>query len=165
MIEQSVGASEATTGGPGKAFLDHFPDHARSWAMSQFLDQIRTGGPTTPAGVATAVAERARAQADEAERRRQWTDVATWSSLFHAVRGYRAQAEALAGAALEWEALPPAERARQKAARAEAGRRAWMAGQPPTEKQLAFLRALGYCGPVANRAEASQLIDRLRGPR
>ncbi|MCX7601462.1 MAG: hypothetical protein N2Z75_05910 [Meiothermus sp.] len=38
-----------------------------------------------------------------------------------------------------------------------------METQPPTEKQLAYLRALGHTGEVANRLEASRLIEQLKG--
>jgi hypothetical protein len=37
-----------------------------------------------------------------------------------------------------------------------------MSTQPATEKQLAYLEALGWRGPIGDRRQASDLIDRLR---
>jgi hypothetical protein len=53
---------------------------------------------------------------------------------------------------------------RRKSLRGARYREEWMATQPPTERQLAYLRRLGWTGPVVSKAEASQLIDeRLKG--
>jgi hypothetical protein len=60
-----------------------------------------------------------------------------------------------------YERLSPEAKARLKEQRAEEGRRAWMSTQPPTDKQLAYLRSLGYAGEVPDRLRASELIDRL----
>jgi hypothetical protein len=38
-----------------------------------------------------------------------------------------------------------------------------MAEQPPTAKQLAYLRSLGWPDGASSKAEASALIDRLPG--
>jgi len=53
--------------------------------------------------------------------------------------------------------------ARRKSLRSARYRAQWLATQPPTEKQLAYLRVLGHYGPVVSRAEASRLIDELKG--
>ena len=69
---------------------------------------------------------------------------------------------AFAAWAIAWEALPPAEKERQKAAKSEPHRQTWMQQQPPTEKQRSYLLAFGYHGEITSKAHASELIDRIR---
>src|SRR5205823_634194 len=74
-------------------------------------------------------------------------------------------AGALAYAAwvLWWEAMPDVERERLKAERARVYQLQAMGTQAPTERQIGYLRSLGYRGPApASKAEASALIDRWR---
>jgi len=56
--------------------------------------------------------------------------------------------------AIQWDRLSDPEKQRVKAER-------WMAEQPPTEKQVKYLRSLGYDGEVESKLHASELIDRL----
>ena len=39
---------------------------------------------------------------------------------------------------------------------------AWLSNQPPTERQVAFLRGLGHTDDVTSKLQASQLIAQLR---
>jgi hypothetical protein len=57
------------------------------------------------------------------------------------------------------EAMPRAERERQKAEAAATHQKAWMARQAPTVKQLEFLKALGCGETPKDRLQASQLIE------
>jgi len=61
--------------------------------------------------------------------------------------------------AIEYERLPPGDKARIKAGRAQEGIDAWMDRQEPTAKQVAYLRGRGYTGPIHSRRHASALID------
>ncbi len=71
-----------------------------------------------------------------------------------------------ADAVLDWNALPPEERARRKEAQAAGYRQQRMAELEPTGKQLDFLRTLGdEAPPPQNRAEASQRIEELKSRR
>jgi hypothetical protein len=74
-----------------------------------------------------------------------------------------AEHEEAVGAYLDWawgwEHTPPAERARMKVARGEEHRRAWLAQQPPSEKQVAYCRSLGWTGAIESKAHASEIID------
>lgn len=67
------------------------------------------------------------------------------------------------GAFLSWVSqYTPAERQQQR----QQGRQEAMAQRPPSEKQLAYLQALGDDGPApGNMSEASQRIDALRRAR
>ena len=59
------------------------------------------------------------------------------------------------------ESLPEAERQRLKALRADEQRAAYMESQPPSEKQLLYLKGLGHAEDQmpTSKAEASKLID------
>ena len=75
---------------------------------------------------------------------------------------YHDEAMAFAAWAPAWEALPPAEKERQKAAKGAAHRQTYMEQQPPTDKQRGYLAMLGYTGEVTSKAQASDLIDKIR---
>ncbi|BDG59922.1 hypothetical protein caldi_10120 [Caldinitratiruptor microaerophilus] len=78
------------------------------------------------------------------------------------IEAHPEEARRFASWAISWASLPAGVREQVKVQRAERYRREWMAHQPPTERQLAYLYRLGYAGsPPSNRAEASELIDRL----
>lgn len=81
--------------------------------------------------------------------------------LLWALGSDRQDALRFAQKVLDWRALPPAEREKRKAERAEAARLEWMATKEPTEKQIALLRKLGYSGEVTDRAQASRMIGGL----
>jgi hypothetical protein len=78
-----------------------------------------------------------------------------------ALTAYPDEAAAFAAWCFGWEAKPDAERQAIKEARAHEGMRHWMSGQPATERQMAYLARLGHRGPVGDRRQASDLIDRL----
>ncbi len=133
------------------AFFSHFPHNQWATAANMLLEAVRAGCSEPHQVVGYAV---------EKARRRYWNEAAC--SL---VELSELDPEALlAGArwALWWESLPPAEKHRFRAERAEEAKERWMAEQPPTEKQLAYLHSLGYRDLTpANRLEASRLIDKL----
>lgn len=136
------------------AYLTYFPTEQRSSAVNILLEAVRAGCSEPHQVVGYALEKAARRTWNEAARR----TLRLLSELdFEAL---------LAGArwALWWESLPYAERQRLKAERSEPVIERWMAGQPPTEKQLRYLHNLGYRGPTpANRLEASKLIDGFLG--
>src|SRR5690348_9528756 len=68
-------------------------------------------------------------------------------ALLDALRDDPMGAREYSQAALQWAALPQAERDRLKAARSDEHRRAHMAGLEVTPKQREYLQALGYGGP------------------
>jgi len=61
---------------------------------------------------------------------------------------------------LRREGLPDEEKRRLKEAAGDRYRRDYMEKQPPTEKQLGYLRSLGYLHTPTNRLEASDLIEK-----
>jgi hypothetical protein len=133
-----------------ETFLGHFATEQKSAAANLILKAVRAGcdNPHQVVGYVIATAER--------RLRLGWG-----AELAQAVLELDRET-LLAGArwALWWESLPYAEKQRLKAERSTPAIERYMAEQPPTEKQLSYLQALGYSGPApANRLEASRLID------
>lgn len=127
-----------------------------------FLRSVRAG-ERTPDGVAREALNDLRAHLRESLASRVNTDTLALQRLISVVLAHPSEALLLAGEALAWESLPGHERTAIKDARADHYRREWMEAQPPSEKQLAFLKVLGYLGPVQSKQHAGELIDQLRG--
>ena len=141
-----------------RAFLGHFLAPRRSATANWFHDAVR-GGATTPATVLHQVQQ-------TVQRRLNWasprTDVAHLQAVLTALQEDRAGALAYAASVITYEQLPHEARQRVKAERATPYLQEAMRGKAVTDKQSAYLRALGYTGPQPeDRAAASALIDRL----
>jgi hypothetical protein len=142
-----------------RAFLELFPTAERN-ALAQFFHQRVRGGAATPLSVTIRVAAHIGARLDQVwgdgvERRLQ--------AYLDALVDHFDLALRYAQSALTWEALPAEQRARIKEGRNETFRREYMAGQPPTDKQVNYLAKLGWTGTVPeSKAAASDLIDRLQ---
>ena len=158
MIPQSESSHYEHTTDP-RAFLEHFLAPRRSVTANWFHDAVR-GGATTPATVLHQVHQ-------TVQRRLHWaspqTDVAHLQTVLTALQEDRDGALAHAQSVIDYERLPYEARQRMKAERANPYLQEAMGGKPVTERQTAFLRALGYAGPQPqDRATASALIDRLK---
>jgi len=89
-------------------------------------------------------------------------DLNAADEMLDIIVGHEVAALGFAAWALAWEALPEDERDTIKQAHRQEHKSAWMAENPPSERQLGYLRSLGYAGmPPATMAEASEAIDRL----
>jgi len=138
--------------------LEHFPVAHRSTIANWFHYAVR-GGSRTPAAVVHQVYQ-------TVQRRLQWASAHTADAHLCAVlevlQADRADALAYAESVLSYEQLPHEARQRVKAERATPYLQEAMRGKAVTDKQSAYLRALGYTGPQPeDRAAASALIDRL----
>lgn len=136
-----------------RLYLSYFPHSQRSGAINHLLEAVRAGcdEPNQVVGFAL---ERARYKS-------QWSD---YARLFLALAELDLDA-IFAGArwGLWWESLSIAEKAAYRRPQQERAIQAWMEGQPPTERQMAYLKSLGYTGPEpSSRAEASRLIESLK---
>lgn len=142
-------------------FLSHFPTERRSRVVNMFLDPVRRLGVTS----ADMLVEHIRRNLDQRIREAAYwrsPDLGALTDIRAVIEARPDEARRFALWAIAWASLPGEVRDRAKAQRAEHYRREWMAQQQPTDRQLAHLRRLGYQGPPpANRAEASELIDRL----
>jgi len=145
----------------GRALLERFPSNRRSYISNTFLYAVRSGA-RTPGKVLTDVEHEL---SETAKRSRRWgfTDtIERTESIYSILNEFHDEALAFAAWAIRWEALPPAERERQKRAKGEVHRQAYMEQQPATDKQVAYIRSLGYQGPVTSKAHASSLIEQLK---
>ncbi len=144
---------------PRRSFLAHVPEGLRSQITNVLLARVRAG-MHSPEAVVDDALRRLR------ERIGGWgrEDPQVREMLGLLIR-HRADALDFASWCLAWEQLPAAEKERQKAARGEEHRRAWLDQQPATAKQCDYLRSLGYAGEIRSKAHASELIDQLKRAR
>jgi len=142
-----------------RAFIELFGSRSAPIA-SRFYNVYRDEHPAAPEDLVRGVMK-------DAKRRYydRWASEKTKAEnldLARRLKSDRDEAVKFAQYVIWRENLTPEEHARLKAIQAEEGRRAWMETQPPTEKQINYLRLLGYEGEVESRGHASQLIDELR---
>ncbi len=143
-----------------RRLLGLFPTSARSLVANIFLDKVR-GGITEPCAIVDAVQR-------DATRRLAWAVSddrynPTAALLCSAIDNDPDEAIDFARWCIEWERLPNDQRQQLKEERGADHRRRWMEQQPATERQVAYVRALGWTGTEpASKAEASRLIDELR---
>jgi len=152
----------ASPSDPRRALLQRVAPPQRGPFMNMILGQGPSAGLTEPAAIVAAAKAELDRRIANARRYGDHDGLRKFSELYAVISENREEALALAAWAVEWESLPRAEREKAKAERAEEGRRAWMDTQPPTEKQIAYLRSLGFEGEVRSRLEASQRIDELK---
>lgn len=135
---------------PDRRFLNHFEIRQRATVANLFLYAVRRG-ITEPHRIVSAVRHDLLAQAirwgnhDGKERNEH---------ILSVIDTHFDEALDYARWALWWESLSAQERHRIKAEK-------WMAQQPATEKQIAYLRSLGWTGEIESKLHASELIDRL----
>ncbi len=145
----------------GRALLERFPNARRSYVANTFLYSVRSGARTPDKVLADVEHE----LSETAKRSRRWgfsETVERTETMYSILNEYHDEALAFAAWAIAWEALPTAERERQKRVKGEVHRQAYMEQQPATDKQVAYIRALGYEGPVTSKAHASSLIEQLK---
>lgn len=144
------------------AFRERFPQSQRSWITNTLLYVIRAGADT-PFRVLAAVHE---TLTETIARARRWNHLSDTTQrtqyALNTLLEHHDEAYAFAEWCLAWERLTPAEKARERAVKSEPHIRTYMEQQPATDKQIAYIRALGFAGEVTSKAHASELIDRLR---
>ena len=161
VLQHTTSALDQRNTDDGRTLLERFAAARRSYVANTFLYTVRAGA-RTPLQVLAAVNETLR-ETHARSQRWSFTDtVQRTEEVMAVLREYHAEAMAFAAWALAWEALSPAEKERQKAAKGAAHRQTSMEQQPPTDKQRAYLAALGYHGEISSKAHASELIDQLR---
>ncbi len=155
--------AHATTAPPiqaSKALLDHVPTGQRGPLSNRYRNVIRKGRAQTAVGVHGLVVAEVCEQLASAERWHPDSEYTLFlADLAALLCGHTDEGLAFAAYCLADEALPPEERRRRKAAQAAEAVRAHQDRQPPTEKQVAYLRRLGYTGAIDSKAHASSLID------
>jgi hypothetical protein len=136
-------------------FLGLVPESLRSQASNVVLARYRAGA-ATPSAIYYAAIEHLR------DRLGGWgNEDGNVRAILGLLVRHRAEALAYCAWAIDWEQLSPAEKDRLKAARGEEYRQAYQEAEPPTGKQRAYLRRLGYQGEPRSKRHASELIDQL----
>jgi hypothetical protein len=146
-----------------RPFLDRVGPH-RSHATNLFLAQARAG-VTMPQAIILRVTADLQARIAAARRYGQHDQEQRDQLILDAIYSHVDEARDMAAWAVEWETTPREQREQVKAQRGEQYRHAYMASQPATEKQIGYLRKLGYAGAVNSKAHASELIDGLLSQR
>ena len=161
VLQDTTPVPDQGTTEEGKALLERFPNARRSYVANTFLYSVRSG-VRTPAKV---LADVEHELSETAKRSRRWgfsETVERTETMYSILNEYHDEALAFAQWCISYEALPPGEKARQKAAKGEIHKQAYMEQQPATQKQIDYCRALGYHGPVTSKAHASSLIEQLK---
>jgi len=144
-----------------RPLLPHIPPQLRGPVMNDFLLPVRDGMTDPHQIVREAVASLQRRLRSRG-RFAQAVNLDPLRQAIMAIMGHPSEALDLAREAIAWEELPAEEKVRIKAERGERATRTYRHGNPPTPKQLAYLRALGYGGPpVTTQQQASEAIDAL----
>ena len=150
--------------------MDLFPQEQRSTVAQYFYRAARHGTQTPDAiyyEVLGQIWQRRSTALRYAEQPAAWQpararlEAEGLAALYAVLATHRTEGEAFATYVLWREALPPEARSREKSLRYVAARNAARESEPPTTKQVAYLRALGYTAEVETKAAASSLIDRL----
>lgn len=142
-----------------KTLLDHFGHALRSTVANLYLHPIREGRAGEPRAVHAAVVRTLHERREQARRGGWRESFELADAILDTITRYEEDALAYAAWALEWEALPPEERRRQKGERSAQHMAAVMDRQAPTEKQVAFIRKMGFTNPIPSKAFASSVID------
>jgi acyl-CoA reductase-like NAD-dependent aldehyde dehydrogenase len=154
-------ATQSLSTEDGRALLERFPGPRRSYVANTFLYAVRSGARTP--GKVLADVEHELSETAKRSRRWNFTDtIERTESIYAILNEYHDEALAFAAWAIRWEALPPAERERQKQAKGAPHRQKYLEEQPATERQINYVRSLGYHGPVTSKAHASSLIEQLK---
>ena len=149
------GRSPSTAGG-SQAFLSRLPRPFAGALSDLFHDAVRAGRGTPSEIVQWVAADVLR----RLERPTRPEPAEAHRTLLGAMAADPEGARAYAAHCLHWRNLPQSERQKIKQDQRDTHRTAMMESLPATEKQIGFLRVLGYSGPAPkSRAEASRLID------
>ncbi len=149
-------------------FLELLPQPQRGTVANVFLNQVRanphliaaTAVPSARAStVFILVHEALRGRCRRARAGGQYDELAKVGEWLALLDRHPDEALAYAQWCLDYEALPREERERRKRDRGEQYRTAHMDRQAPTDKQVEYLRRMGYDGPIDSKAFASSLID------
>jgi hypothetical protein len=150
---------ELVTESARERFLSLIPRAHRN-ALAQLHHQgARFYGGTTPERLAAIVRAKVGERAGSGWRGEQYSR--DWEAIRQLLLAEPPEWLEYRRWVIAFERLPVEEQERIKRERGEEHRRRYLENRPPTPKQLAYLRRLGYHSEVATGAEASQLIDRL----
>lgn len=137
-------------------FLKVFPLVSRSLIVNQFCHAVRQGARTVDE-VLKAVTTDAHSRKDHGFSEQGESQAMLLAQLGDAET--REEARRFAQHIIDRERLPWEEKLRLKTEAQHDYQQAYMASQPPTLKQLSYLKSLGCDTKPENRLEASNLIE------
>ena len=143
-----------------KRFLEYFELRERSLVSNLILYQIRDGvsdATQVLRGVRTGLHK-------QTARYRQYNQqnfVRRNQKILNTLSVHPDDALALVEWAFWWERLSPEEKQAIRQEASETYRRQHMDSQPPTERQIKYLRSLGWPGEIESKLDASEKIDKL----
>jgi len=136
-----------------RRFLAHFEPRQRGNIANLFLDPVRRG-ETEPHRIVSAVRYDLLKQVIRWKRWRNHDGIARNEQIVDLIDAHFDEAVDYARWAIWWESLSDPEKRRIRAER-------WMSTQLATDKQVKYLRALGYTGEIESKLQASEWIDKL----
>jgi hypothetical protein len=160
--QASESLDQRTTEDGRKKLLEHFEPSRRSFVANTYLESIRAG-IHHPFQVLTDVKHKLHEVIARSQRWGHLSDVAERNQkVLDILIDFHDEAMEYAAYCLDWERLTPEQKSRIRGVQGEQYRRAHMEQQPATDKQIAYIRGLGYLGEVTSKAHASELIERLK---
>ena len=144
-----------------RRLLERFEPRRRGHLMNLFLSPVRQGISNVEQIVDSVRAE-LQQQIARNRRYQNFSTVQRKQGYLTLLESHPEDAIDFARWAIWYESLPDEEKTARKAERGEFYRRQWMDTQPATEKQVSYLRHLGWTGEVKSKLQASELIERLR---
>jgi hypothetical protein len=155
-----------TTIGPREAFLALYAENRRAPISNFFMAAVRNHGARNPREVVQCVRDNLYERLSWAHHYHDQAEEERILLYLDPVEGEPELALGFAEWAIAWVALPKEEREQIKQQRQDTHRSGWMGERPPSKKQLAYLKSLGYKGdPPATMLAASQLIEQMKNRR
>lgn len=140
-----------------REWLEQFPTEHRGAVGGWFYNAVRDDPAAGPRPICSAVYRYLSRQLQEQGQR--FSGGVNKLAVMRAMQKDPAAAQAFAVWVIEQESRSPEERQRDKEATEADGKRRYMEGLPPTQKQLDTLLRLGVDELPANRWRASELIE------
>lgn len=144
------------------SFLQLFPDNMKSHITNTFLQVIRAGAKSLDV-VKSDVITKALDRCETAQQYNDEKNIEKFRLLLQVLEKYPEETEGFILHCLAWESLPHEVKEVNKKQKADSYRQRWLSTQPATEKQIAYLRKLGWAGGINSKQHASELISRLTG--
>jgi hypothetical protein len=141
-----------------RAFLESLGPHEATLAGMAFGEGPQLG--ITDVEMVVGVAEHKLLMwEDRTDRHRDARRAEAARRVLDALAAHPEQARAYARYHLWVRTLTAAERRALRDEQAARHRAGWLAQQPPSEKQIAHCRSLGWTGAIESKARASEIID------
>ena len=141
-----------------RRLLEHFEPRRRGTVANLFLYPVRQGISNVEQIVDSVRAE-LQQQITRSRRYHNFSTVQRKAEYLTLLESYPEDAMDFARWAVWYESLSEEEKTARKAEQGKLYRRQWMDTQPATDKQVSYLRHLGWTGEVRSKLYASELID------